>query len=180
MIATLSTVRRAVPGDEPILRALRLEALTEAPDAFASTHARELARTLEDWRRWISPGITLLLEHGGTARGLVAGMHAAGEPGVVCLLSMWVHPDLRGSGAADALVRAQLAWARDESARLVRLDVMATNIRARLFYERHGFRLTGRQTVREADGRIELRMEQPFDLSPTMRGCDRIAEEAGR
>jgi len=42
------TVRRAVPGDEPILRTLRLEALAEAPEAFGSTYDRELARTTAD------------------------------------------------------------------------------------------------------------------------------------
>ena len=177
MIPSRSTVRRAVPGDEPVLRALRLEALTEAPDAFASTHARELARTPEDWRRWLSPGVTLVLEHDGSARGLVAGMHDAGEPAVVSLLSMWVHPHLRGSGAADALVKEHLAWARHEGAKLVRLDVMATNDRARRFYERHGFRLTGRQTLREADGRIELGMERPVDLHSTMNTPNTIDEE---
>jgi ribosomal protein S18 acetylase RimI-like enzyme len=47
----------------------------------------------------------------------------------------------------------------------VRLDVMATSWRARRFYERHGFRLTGRQTVREADGRVELQMERPIGVT---------------
>ena len=158
-------VRRAVPGDEPILRALRLEALTEAPEAFGSTYARELARTTEDWRRWLAPGVTLILEEAGTARGLVAGVHDAEDPGVVHLMAMWVHPELRGSGAADALVREHLNWAGSVHARLVRLGVIATNSRARRLYERHGFRLTGRQTVRGADERVELEMERPLSSS---------------
>ena len=66
-------VRRAGLGDEPTLRALRLEALTEAPEAFGSTYDRELARTTADWRRWLAPGVTLLLEVSDEARGLVAG-----------------------------------------------------------------------------------------------------------
>ena len=49
-------VRRAVMGDEGVLRALRIEALTEAPEAFGSTLERELARTTEDWRRWMALG----------------------------------------------------------------------------------------------------------------------------
>ncbi|HEU4629746.1 MAG TPA: GNAT family N-acetyltransferase [Gemmatimonadaceae bacterium] len=156
-------VRRAALGDEPVLRALRLEALTEAPGAFGSTYQRELARTTADWQRWLAPGVTLLLEADGAARGLVAGVHDAQEPGVVHLMTMWVHPALRGTGAADALVAEHLAWARDAGARLVRLGVMAANERARRLYERHGFRLTGRETVRGADGRVELQMERPVD-----------------
>jgi hypothetical protein len=34
-------VRRAMAGDEPILRALRLEAMSDAPQAFGSTYDRE-------------------------------------------------------------------------------------------------------------------------------------------
>jgi hypothetical protein len=66
-------VRRAVIGDEPVLRASRLQALTDSPRAFSSTYERELARTTEDWRRWLAPGVTFLLEAGGEPRGLVAG-----------------------------------------------------------------------------------------------------------
>lgn len=49
-------VRRAVPGDEPVLKALRLQALTDSLEAFSSTYERELARTTEDWQRWLAPG----------------------------------------------------------------------------------------------------------------------------
>src|SRR3954451_6964744 len=56
------TVRRAAAGDEPILRGLRLQALTDEPMAFGSTYERERARTVADWQRWLSPGATFLLE----------------------------------------------------------------------------------------------------------------------
>ena len=154
------TVRRAAPGDEAILRSLRLEALTEAPEAFGSTYDREMARTTADWQRWLSPGVTFILEEAGTPRGLVAAVRDADDAGIVYLMAMWVHPALRGSGAADALVTEHLAWAHAAGARLVRLDVIATNNRARRLYERHGFRLTGQQTMRDADGRVELSMER--------------------
>ncbi len=72
---------------------------------------------------------------------------------------MWVHPELRGSGAADALIAEHLAWARAVGARLVRLEVIANNDRARRFYERHGFACTGPELQREADGRAQLHME---------------------
>jgi ribosomal protein S18 acetylase RimI-like enzyme len=156
------TVRRAVLGDEPVLRTLRLEALAEAPEAFGSTRDRELARTTADWQRWLAPGVTLILEDAGTPRGLVAGMLDAQDPRTVHLMAMWVHPALRGSGAADALVVAHLAWARTVGARSVQLDVFATNDRARRLYERHDFRFTGQETVRD-DGRLELRLDLALD-----------------
>lgn len=155
-------VRQAVPGDEPVLRRLRLEALADAPEAFTSTLAREAARTDADWRRWLAPGITLFVENAGEAHGLVAGVRDAGDDGIVYLLAMWVDPALRGSGAADALMEAHLAWARTAGARLVRLHVIETNGRARRLYERHGFRVTG-PGPRTVDGRRELRMERQVE-----------------
>jgi ribosomal protein S18 acetylase RimI-like enzyme len=157
------TVRRAVFGDESLLRELRLEALTEAPWAFGSTYQRELARTPSDWQCWLAPGMTLILEEEGTARGLVAGTHDAEDPRIVYLLAMWVHPELRGTGAADLLVGEHLNWACSVDATLVRLDVMATNDRARRFYERLGFGVTGREQRRPDDGRVELQVEHPLE-----------------
>jgi len=98
-------VRRAIPGDEPVLRALRLEAMTDAPDAFGSTYERELARTVADWQRWLSPNATFVLDGSDGPRGIAAGVHDADDSSVVHLMAMWVHPTLRGTGAADARAR---------------------------------------------------------------------------
>lgn len=152
-------LRRAVIGDEPILRALRLQALAEAPEAFGSTYERELARTTLDWQRWMAPGVTFILSAPGGAGGLVAGQHDAADPAVVHLMALWVHPELRGSGAADELVAAVLAWARVEGASTVRLEVMQANGRARRLYERAGFRVTGRAPERDHGDRVEVSME---------------------
>jgi len=157
-------VRAAVPGDEPILRALRLEALAEAPDAFGSTYEREIARSVADWGKWLTPGVTLILEDDGTPRGLVAGVRDV-DPAVVHLMAMWVHPALRGSGAADVLVAEHLAWARGVGADRIRLAVISTNHRARRLYQRHGFRATGIETVKD-DGRRELEMVRSISETP--------------
>jgi GNAT superfamily N-acetyltransferase len=154
------SLRRAVLGDEPILRELRLQALSEAPEAFGSTYERELARNTSDWQRWLTPGATFICCEPAGARGMVAGQRDEVDPAVVQLMAMWVHPAIRGSGAADELVAAVLAWAESEGAGLVRLKVILGNGRARRFYERVGFHPTGHQTVRERDGEIEIHMER--------------------
>ena len=82
-------------------------------------------------------------------------------PGSFHLMAMWVHPDARGSGGADALVDEVAAWAREEGADVIQLLVIDSNRRAQRFYERNGFRSTGRTHVRERDGAIELHMERP-------------------
>jgi len=150
-------------GDEAVLRELRLQALTDAPDAFGSTYERELTRTVEDWRRWLSPGAAFILDDGLAARGLVACARDATVPAIVDLMAMWVHPMMRGSGAADALVNEVIAWARTDGARLVRLQVVQENLRAQRVYARHGFRLSGRTRVRRRDGVIEVEMQRAIE-----------------
>jgi GNAT superfamily N-acetyltransferase len=152
------SVRRAVIGDEPVLRAVRLQALSDSPTAFSSTYERELARTTEDWQRWLAPGVTFLLEAGGEACGMVAGVRDSRDTSVVHLMAMWVHPDHRGTGAADALVSTVKAWAAEVGATQVRLKVVERNERARRCYERAGFRPTGWQGVLEKNGDVEIEM----------------------
>lgn len=151
-------VRQAAIGDEAVLRAVRLQALGDSPRAFGSTYERELARTTEDWRRWLAPGGTFLLEVGGEVRGMVAGVRDAQDSSVVHLMAMWVHPDHRGTGAADALVSSVKAWAAEVGAKQVRLNVVEGNERARRCYERAGFRATGRLGVLEKNGDVEIEM----------------------
>jgi GNAT superfamily N-acetyltransferase len=152
------SVRRAVPGDEPVLKALRLRALTDAPGAFSSTYEREVARTTEDWQRWLAPGATFILEAGGEPCGLVAGVRDSHDLSVVHLMAMWVHPHHRGTGAADLLVASVKAWAAEVGASQVRLNVVESNSRARRCYERSGFRATGRHSVLERTGDVEIEM----------------------
>jgi GNAT superfamily N-acetyltransferase len=151
-------VRRAVIGDEGILRTLRLQALTDSPRAFSSSYEREVARTTEDWRRWMSPGVTFILEADGEPRGMVAGVRDKDDSSLVHLMAMWVHPDARGAGAADQLVESVKAWTAAVGAKTVRLDVVEGNGRARRCYERAGFRATGRTGVVEKNGEIEVEM----------------------
>lgn len=152
-------VRRAVIGDESVLRELRLQALMDSPRAFSSSYEREAARSTENWRRWMAPGVvTFILEKEGQARGLVAGTRDANEASVAHLMAMWVHPELRGTGAAELLVSSVKAWAAELGATEVRLNVLENNMRARRCYERAGFSATGRQGVVEKNGDVEIEM----------------------
>ncbi len=153
-------VRRADADDIPTIRDLRLKALTDSPDAFASTYERELARTPADWERWLAPGVTFLVEEAHRPVGLVAGTHDDHDPAVVHLMAMWVHPSARGTGAGDALVSAVVGWAHEVGAERVRLHVVTDNVPARRLYERHGFVPSGRGDELLCHGRMEMRMER--------------------
>jgi hypothetical protein len=53
-------IREIGAGDWQALRDIRLAALRDAPQAFASTYEREAAFAEADWLRWISRGDTFL------------------------------------------------------------------------------------------------------------------------
>jgi ribosomal protein S18 acetylase RimI-like enzyme len=152
-------VRQAIPGDESILRRLRLAAMFDSPDAFGSSYQRECARTHEDWSRWIANGATFFAE-ATTAVGLVAAVPDREDRRVVHLMALWVDPGVRGRGAADALIAAVVAWASAHEASTVRLHVEKKNARARRVYERHQFRATGREIAGSRPGFIEVEMER--------------------
>jgi ribosomal protein S18 acetylase RimI-like enzyme len=170
MNQSYESIRRAQSGDEPALRQLRIQALSDAPTAFGSTLDRELNRSAAEWARWLTPTATFLLEVEGVPKGLAAGVPDQTDPGLVYLMAMWLHPALRGSGAADRLVHAVLTWATSIGADLIQLDVIQGNEAAIRLYERHGFRPTGHTAMRARDGAVEIQMERSLPPASSSAG----------
>lgn len=87
------------------------------------------------------------------------------RPRQAVLLSVYVGPELRGSGLADEMLRRAIAGARDElGAVVLELGVHEANGRAQAFYSRHGFKDTGRREPYPLDpDRSEIIMELPLD-----------------
>lgn len=140
------------------MRDLRLRALADAPGDFDTTVDRERARTAPAWSRWLDEGAVFVLEASGAARGLVRADPHRKDPESLFLASMWVDPGFRGTGAAGVLVAALLTWAEARRFRRIWLHVRRDNLRARRFYEKCGFRDTGREVLRERDGVVEVEM----------------------
>lgn len=147
-----AVVRRIAPADSALLRDVRLRALQDAPEAFASTYAAEATLADGDWSMRAASGasgpdrFTGLALAGHECVGLVGGFRNDhdGHHADIDLVSMWVAPSYRGSGVAEQLVDAVLEWARDEAqAQVVGLWVTRGNDRAQRFYERLGFVETG-------------------------------------
>lgn len=91
-------------------------------------------------------------------RGIIAvGIEA---PALGRISSMWVEPELRGCGGAEALLAHALAWARNERVEKIVLSVVKANTRARRFYERNGFIPTGREIVGPITGNLEIEMQR--------------------
>jgi ribosomal protein S18 acetylase RimI-like enzyme len=154
-------IRRAEPSEWAAVRQVRLAALADAPGAFASTLDRELGYEEATWRERIGASPWFLGRRDGEPVGLVAVV--AGQPGDPRewhLVSMWVSPQVRGSGVADRLVGAVTAHARAAGGATVTLWVAAGNARARAFYERMGFRLTGSRQTYHRIGAPDLDEEE--------------------
>jgi GNAT superfamily N-acetyltransferase len=148
-------VRATALDDWQAMRDIRLEALRDAPDAFASTYARETAFEPDEWhRRATRDGSFLAFIPGLTApAGLVGGFEQ--EAGVAELVSMFVRPRARGHGVA--------AWARNRNATSVHLWVSETNKPAIRLYERCGFTVTSeRQPLPSNPALGEVGMTRPL------------------
>jgi GNAT superfamily N-acetyltransferase len=143
-----------------MMRDVRLAALRDAPQAFGSSYEREIAFTEGDWVSRISRGANFVASTGGPSPvpvGIVGAFEA--RPRTAELVSMWVHPQVRGQGVGRALVETILRWAGAEGHDLVHLWVTENNDPARRLYERCGFALTGeRQPLASHPQYAELAM----------------------
>lgn len=135
------TVTAAGEDDWALVRDVRLRALADAPDAFESSSARERSLTEEDWRARLLARAQRVGWVDGQPAGLAAGIAHRVEHHLV---GMWVAPEARGTGLADALVRSVVDWARTAGAAQLHLWVVGDNEVARRLYVRHGFLPTGR------------------------------------
>jgi GNAT superfamily N-acetyltransferase len=156
-------VRETVIADWQALRDIRLQALRDAPEAFSSTYAREIAFGEAEWRQRAARDGSFIafLPEAGPA-GLVGGYQAA--PGMVELVAMFVRPQARGRGVGEALIDAVIDWARDRDTATVHLWVTETNKPARRLYERCGFMATAeRQPLPSNPALGEIGMARPLD-----------------
>ena len=130
------SVRQLRPDEWQTARDVRLRALQESPDAFASSYAEEIERPDSWWEEGARKLAWFVAEDGKNVVGVAAGMPVDEHCEVI---SMWLDPEHRGRGAADDLVAAVAAWAGARGATGLCLAVAADNDRARRFYERAGF-----------------------------------------
>jgi GNAT superfamily N-acetyltransferase len=162
--AARPVITRVAEDDWRAWREVRLAALADAPESFADTVAQAQALKEPDWRAMTRDGAIFLATTGQRAVGVAAGLPRP-SPLERGLGAMWVAPPWRGRGVASMLADAVIAWARSQGCTRVGLWVPDDNTRARVFYERHGFRPTGRS--RQFPGATERSLsEMRLDLAP--------------
>ena len=160
-------VRALVEEDWGLLRGLRLQALADSPQAFASTldDARKIRE--EGWReraRGTGLSATFIASTGGHPIALTAVLMEDNHSAQA--VSVWVHPDYRRQGVAAALMKAAAAFAVEADARIIRVWVTETNLSARALYESLGYKATGAR--------------QPLPSDPSLHECELAARIGSR
>ncbi len=125
-------------GEGQRLRALRLEALRDAPEAFTATLERDEARPMSHWDGLAGgPGVVLVA---GDWAGMAGIFLRDAQP---TLWGMWVAPAARRQGAGRLLVEAAAEWARVRALERLFASVMDPAPAARALYDGCGFVPTG-------------------------------------
>ena len=145
------TIRPAQVADAARLRLLRLEALKDAPVAFAADYDRAEAETVDRWVQRINEcvqgnqSVIFLAEAGEELVGMTGlgrGHWKKTEHGGV-IWGVYVQPAWRGLHVAEALIEACVAWGRALGMTVVKLGVVTSNAPAIRCYLRCGFSVYG-------------------------------------
>ncbi len=128
--------------------------LSKRSDVDATRRWRKLIATLDAHGRGTDGLSVQVAEVDGQVVGFltVGPGRDPGTDGCVELMSLYVHPDLHGSGVAQELVKHGLP---DGPSYLWVLD---GNRRAQAFYRKLGYRLDGTTKPHTPSGTIEVRM----------------------
>ena len=134
------TTRRLTADDLAVFRAVRSEGLSNDPGAFRVSVADDDLLSPEAWKQRLTNGFVVSVEAEGRVLGIggFAQMPGTKADHKGLIWGMYVRPEGRGKGVADAVMTALLDHARTV-VRQVQLTVVADNARAVAFYERHGF-----------------------------------------
>jgi len=145
-------VRTFAPSEWRLYRWLRIRALEDAPDAFASTLEREVVFPESWWRERLNvvedANLPLIAEAGGRPAGLAWGRIAVDERDTAHLFQMWVDPAFRASGVGARLVGEVVDWARRCGACELLLGVTRGNGPANRLYRHAGFVPIGEEPLR--------------------------------
>lgn len=138
-------IRRLNADDADAYRAIRLEALTNHPEAYGTSPERFSARPMEALRTLLGQlAIFGAFSDTGALVGIVAFEAEADERRTHrgWLVQVYVQPQMRGKGCADALIDATIDHARG---RVIQIHLMvgAHNAPAIELYRRAGFALYG-------------------------------------
>eukprot|EP01031_Cornospumella_fuschlensis_P032900 gene32900-39786_t len=130
------------------LRDLRLRALQESPECFASTYEKESAYGENDWVNLLKYESWLMMAVNGQDVGMFAAKEcdrsADWNKDVDCFIhSCWLDPQLRGKGLLSKMIEQLEDHCRSRGYRKLGLGVWPENTRAIRAYEKLGWEQRG-------------------------------------
>lgn len=139
-------VRRLTEDDAEIFRQIRLQALEEHPETFQATYESAADLPLDAFKQRLRRYALF----GGFMDGKLCGFVGfyplknpkIGHKGI--MWGMYVKPEARGTGLAEAMVEAVADFAKGKVEQIL-LSVITDNERAMRFYEKMGFEPYGRE-----------------------------------
>jgi GNAT superfamily N-acetyltransferase len=150
------TIRLCGPNDWRDLRTIRLEALSDTPEAYGSTYEESVRWSDAQWKNAASTRLYYLADRDRRVVGMVSGGLNDAHPGTRWLYGMYVTPSERGSGTATLLVQSIADWAKSQGVEEIYLHVGSSVPRARAFYAKVGFRPTGEAFQMDRDDSMTL------------------------
>lgn len=144
-------VRRLTEDDLDALWMMRLQALSDNPEAFGSTYEETVVRGKESFRPRLGQGDDIFYL-GAFDDALIGMVGFFREEGIKnrhkgYLVSMYVLPERRGQGVGKALVQELIARARQiDGLEQLLLAVVTTNHTANQLYRSLGFEVYGTQS----------------------------------
>ena len=160
------TVRALGGEDWQTYQQVRLAALHDAPDAFASSYDEEKDYDEAFWRLRVARSVRLVASAEDEPVGIIS-VGQASEPDVAELFGLWVRPDYRGRGVAWQLTQSAAQHARSVGQRALKLWVATDNGRAVAFFSSAGFRPADERRPMTNDAQTEeLAMVLPVGDDP--------------
>ncbi len=140
----MTDIVRAQSEHWPLVREIRLRALSADPAAFGQSWETESAYDETQWMQRVDEAAWFLALDGDTPVGLVASRHEEDSPASEReLQAMWVQKDYRRRGLAQDLADSVFEWARSDGATTMALYVHPSSKNAIALYETLGFEDTG-------------------------------------
>ena len=130
----------ATVNDFDRLRALRLAALKDTPDAFGAKYEDEVNKPISEWQDRLKNTNWCFVVADGVDVGLIAVDRAEKDRNSDCWLSSWwIHQDHRGSGIPKLMLNWVEQLCIEKKWKKKGLGVWPDNLRAIAAYKKLGF-----------------------------------------
>ena len=130
----------ATVNDFDRLRALRLAALKDTPDAFGAKYEDEVEKPILEWQDRLKNTHWCFVVADGVDVGLLAVDRAEKDRNSDCWLSSWwIHQDHRGSGIPKLMLNWLEQLCIEKKWEKIGLGVWPDNLRAISAYKKLGF-----------------------------------------